>query len=484
MGLHAFTPGAMAAVMVIVGVIGLIAIGSCSTFDPSARRRPPISGGGGSVGGGGPGVKVPEITSYPVEPDIRVRIKQGATAARIEAPGTLSVRVEGQAPASVSAPLTISSDAGSIVISPGLSSNTLASGDVPGGSGGVRTFAPGTTVTLIDARAAAGKEATGGTEAQAPRGTIRIDGVDYPGWVLIRPATDSGPGSFDIIADMSIEDYLPGVLAKELFSHWPLAAYEAQAVCARTYALFERDRDRAAGRFFDVESTQSDQVFGGATTNATALNAVRNTRGIVLTHEGKIFKTYYSSTCGGRASSAADVWPISKGFEYNLAAPIQGQLREHWCQQARLYRWEVTRPANELAKRLASWGRNSGHAVRSIGAAVASVDVQSSNQTTRPARYLVVDDSGRQFSLSAEELRVACNTSAEGVPAFTPQTRVNSGDLEFERVGGEFKIRGRGFGHGVGMCQWCLKGLADRGVKWNDQVLLFYPGAQMMKVYP
>ncbi|MBL8962450.1 MAG: SpoIID/LytB domain-containing protein [Phycisphaeraceae bacterium] len=450
----AFSSATALAVLALSAVV--LSVWSCSSFDPvGGKRRPPVAGWPGDA----PSDR-PVTPLYESEPEIRVRIREPIETVRVEsASGLLAASPAGR-PSRVTGSAVVTAPNGAVRM-------TLP-------DGGFYEFPAGATVTI--------------TPADGPQvpATVRIDGTEYPGQISIRPRSDSGSGLLEVIATMPIEVYLPGVLSKELFANWPLAAYEAQAVCARTYALFQRSQDRAAGRAYDVESTQADQVFGGATANRTALEAVKSTRGMLLTYEGAIFKTYYSSTCGGRSASAADVWPTTRGFEYNLAAPIQGAPREHYCQAARLYRWETIRTTEELAKRLAAWGRHSGHAVRSVGT-VATVAVEKLNQTGRPSRYTVIDDRGRSFSLSGEELRVACNFAAQGFPPITPPTRVNSNDLEFTPIAGSgvptFQVRGRGFGHGVGMCQWCLKGLADRGVPWENQVLLFYPGARVVRAY-
>lgn len=464
----ALSPLTAIAVLLLAAVT--LAVWSCSTDPGYPRRRPaplPAAAGDAATPTLADPAPAPIVISplFEAEPDIRVRVRQAVETVRIECPTPIEASVPEARPL--------------VLVAPVIASSLPTGLRLTSGVGEAFDIGPGLDVTLVPIAA------SGSSPAQRPAAHLRIDGADFPGALTLRRASDTSPLAFDVIATMAIEDYLPGVLAKELFANWPLAAYEAQAVCARTYALFVRGLDRAAGRAFDVENSQADQVYGGATTNVTALRAVRNTRGVVLTYGGALFKTYYSSTCGGRAGSAADVWPISRGFEYNLAPPIQGAGRDHYCQAARLYRWEATRTADELGKRLAAWGRNAGHAVRSIGS-VRGVSVEKVNQTSRPSRYSVIDDRGRTFSLSGEELRVACNFSAEGYPAITPQTRVNSNDLEFIQMPATeltFLVRGRGFGHGVGMCQWCLKGMADRGIPWDQQVLTFYPGAQIIRGY-
>src|SRR5207248_1928652 len=100
-------------------------------------------------------------------------------------------------------------------------------------------------------------------------------------------------------------------------------AYEAQAVAARSYALHERERASALGLAFDVESSDKDQVYGGASASGPVREAVASTRGVVLMDGEKLLRAYFSSTCGGRAASARDTWPIGPGYEFNLAAPLQ-----------------------------------------------------------------------------------------------------------------------------------------------------------------
>jgi hypothetical protein len=94
-------------------------------------------------------------------------------------------------------------------------------------------------------------------------------------------------------------------------------------------------------------------------------------------------------------------------------------------------------------------------------------------------------------------MRLACNEGDSTVPtAVLPDVRngpthVRSGDLEFAVIpppastpgGGQIRIRGRGFGHGVGLCQYCAKGFAERGQDAATMLRTFYPGASVSKSY-
>lgn len=346
-----------------------------------------------------------------------------------------------------------------------------------------------------------------------PGGAIMVNGQSHPGRLrlsLRRDASGSA-GSFDAVEFVALEDYLPGVVAKEMLSNWPGEAYRVQAVCARTYALHERSRALVAGEAFDVESSDQDQVYAGITTNLPAIEAVRATRGQVITFDGRVLRAYFSSTCGGRTASARDTWPSGPGFEFNLAPPLQARQRDFACQDSPLYRWSVTRDTRELSDRIRTFGSRSQLMVRQLGE-VRAIEALGFNDDARPSQFRVVEPGGKWYQLSGEQLRLACNTSGLGIasaenlassasvmassagtpapgtrtvtlPAITRATRVNSSDFEASVRGRNVTITGRGFGHGVGMCQYCAKGFASRGESWQRMIPRFYPGAQVQKVY-
>ncbi len=316
---------------------------------------------------------------------------------------------------------------------------------------------------------------------------ITFRGSSYPGHVTLHTREDVSPGVFDVVEHVPMEMYLPGVVAKEMYPKWSPAAYEAQAICARSYALHERDRRRLKGELSDLDSTDADQVYGGLGAAGPVADAVRATRGQVLTWNGAPLRAYYSSTCGGRAASARDIWPTTRGFEFNLAPPIQGRDREHACQFSPLYRWTVTREASDVAKRLAAWGADQKLGVRAIKS-VAKIEPSRTSETGRPSQYKITDAQGKAWTVSAEQLRNALNFSgAKGLAPVTRETRLHGSDFEAfvagAGSGAKVTFSGRGFGHGVGLCQFCAEGFARQGEKPEAMLARFYPGAVITRAY-
>jgi len=310
--------------------------------------------------------------------------------------------------------------------------------------------------------------------------TLTVDSVAYLGAIVLSANSDN---TFDVVEHVSIEQYLPGVLSRELYPGWSETTYEAQAIAARSYALNERQRRLALGSSFDLQSTTRDQEYGGADASDRAKRAVRRTRGIVLTYQNAILRAYYSSTCGGRPASARDTWPISSGFEFNLAAPIQGVPHDCPDEFSPRYRWTVQRSTNTLVARLRAFGAARGMKIRSL-TSLRSIRQTRRNPAQRPATYTITDRQGASWRISAESLRLAFNhdgSSGLGKPA--KDSKVWSGDMEIRIDGDVVTINGRGYGHGVGLCQFGAEGLARKGASARSILKHYYTGAELKVLY-
>jgi len=355
-------------------------------------------------------------------------------------------------------------------------------------AGATRTFTPPLEISAVDDRLRV-VDAKGDVWLTPTRTAIvlrsasdepiRVQDSPIAGDLLIQP---HDADSLDVIERTTIERYLPGVLAAELYPSWSEASYRAQAVAARSYALHERARRRALGSSFDIEGSTRDQAYAGASASPTAQRAVERTHGVALTYQGRILRAYYSSTCGGHPASAADTWPTGPGFSFNLAPPIQASPRHHYCEFSPRYRWRATRDRARLAQRIAAFGRARDLGVKNLDGLTHMAPIER-NDAGRPAEYGIYDRDGKRWRLSAEQLRLALNASSEQMDEPASDQRAFSGDVRVRMVGDEAIIDGRGFGHGVGMCQFGAEGLARDGAGMFEILRFFYPGAEIERVY-
>ena len=119
--------------------------------------------------------------------------------------------------------------------------------------------------------------------------------------------------SLTVINDVPLEKYLQGVVPSEMPPSWEHDAHKAQAIAARSYALANLGKRGKYG--YDLKDTPEDQAYGGASAETPQTNnAVKETEGIVLVHDGKIIPAYYSASAGGKTTTAGQVWSKDLAF--------------------------------------------------------------------------------------------------------------------------------------------------------------------------
>ena len=298
---------------------------------------------------------------------------------------------------------------------------------------------------------------------------LHVDGTAYPGAMTL--ATRAAADRYDVVAHVHVEAYLPGVLGGELPSNWHINAYRAQAIAARTYALAQLAPSRH--KHFDLEATTASQVYEGLNAHDAARRAVRDTAGVVLAWDGRIFPAYYSSTCGGAGQDARFAFPAGENI-----APLHGNVRGTWCVASKYYRWgPIDRDAHGLASRISAWAKQSGHPVAAL-TSIRDICVTERNRADRPVQFTITDGRGRAFQLNAEPFRFACNHTSPGLPA--PSSPLRSSHVEPRVIRSIVRFEhGRGFGHGVGLCQFGAQAMAAQGRDYGAILNTYYPGARM-----
>jgi stage II sporulation protein D len=106
---------------------------------------------------------------------------------------------------------------------------------------------------------------------------------------------------------------------------------------------------------------------------------------------------------------------------------------------------------------------------------VVSVDVLTANRFGRPTRFLVTDSKGTRYALSGEEMRWAVNTGGVVLNSSFVKPINEATVVRF--------AEGHGWGHGVGMCQWCAETYAEEGMAHEDIVLRSFPGSALKRAY-
>lgn len=308
----------------------------------------------------------------------------------------------------------------------------------------------------------------GGTIELGPSGRRYLDTIELR-------AQDGGTVA---VNELSIEDYVAGVA--EMPSRWPLEALKAQAVAARTYAWYSMGSTVFDG--YDLCATVACQVFVGAdrvldgSTGERWQQAVDDTAGEVLLHDGAPILARYFSTSGGRTYANEDVFPASGPRPYLQAVEDPDDAVSPY------HRWTVRFTREEWDDLLAQ-----GETLR---ATVPVVAVERLGAVDDPgASVRVTGEDGTQVDVGARDLReflsrVAPQRHPDRFPGLRddrlrrlPST-VPSSRFEVEVTDDEVILHGQGWGHGVGLGQYGAQGRAERGETYEDILAAYYAGLE------
>ncbi|RZA04600.1 MAG: SpoIID/LytB domain-containing protein, partial [Proteobacteria bacterium] len=148
-----------------------------------------------------------------------------------------------------------------------------------------------------------GRVASGRLEVTAPGGFLRVDGKLYRQRLTVLARGNS----CTVINTVSLEKYLAGLINKEMVPSWPIEALKAQAVAARTYALYQAQQNH--GKDYDLDSSVLDQVYDGAASETPrSTSVVDATKGEVLAFANQPLKAYFHANCGGMTEVPVTVW--------------------------------------------------------------------------------------------------------------------------------------------------------------------------------
>ncbi|MCB0363739.1 MAG: SpoIID/LytB domain-containing protein [Bdellovibrionaceae bacterium] len=265
-------------------------------------------------------------------------------------------------------------------------------------------------------------------------------------------------GRIDVITELDVESYLSGVLPSEMPASWPLEALKAQVVASRSYMYSLMNEKQ--GEHFHLEASVFDQVYSmmnDVITNphhrGTISQVIRETKDQVLVDaQGEIVRAYYHSDCGGQTEEPGRVWGTGAKM---------GTVKDPSCPLSPHGLWTFKIKRKELGERLGrylSWPTDDPFM---------SLEVIDRSPSRRVGNLRVLFNRGEAI-LSAQDLRRVLGFS-----------RIKSTNFQLHWGAEDLTIHGRGFGHGVGMCQWGARTLANRGLSYQQILKHYYMKARI-----
>ena len=247
------------------------------------------------------------------------------------------------------------------------------------------------------------------------------------------------------INNVDLEQYLYSVVGAEAVSSWPIEALKAQAVAARSYALYKRDTE--SNRIYDVDTTIGTQVYKGLDSEYTTTHeAVNSTLGQIMTYNDQVILAAFHSSSGGYTENVEDVWtsplPYLRGVvDYDHQSPV--------------FEWQQVIPVSKIKSLVAGVGKISG--------------LQPEKMTPR-GRVITMKVTGDRGStiVKGKDLRKALD--------------LRSTLFRVATDGQNLRIKGRGFGHGLGLSQWGAYYLAQQGVNYHQILAHYYQSANLTRL--
>jgi stage II sporulation protein D len=356
---------------------------------------------------------------------------------------------------------------------------------------------------------------------------VLINGQKYRYRGDIEVDIDKVSRKLNIINIISMEEYLYGVLKKEISPQWPAEALKAQAIASRTFAIFTINMNKYIDKDYNICATTNSQAYGGVNHEDTLTNrAVDETRGLIMVYNGKLINAVYHSDSGGYTEDSENVWgsympylrSVKSIFEEKVSSPH--------------HTWEYSINEKNLTEKL----QEEGYKIDSV----ASIKIAKKSETGRINElaftsgnneiiYMKANDFRRligpdlirstlfDIKVIEKELNIMNNTEGkeiiekkedqeESIKDILEQKKdwtikelielmkkrkeekkkeekVYEVKIEKIDVPLTFLFSGLGDGHGVGMSQWGAYGMSVQGARYQDILKYYYKGIKIIKEY-
>jgi len=297
---------------------------------------------------------------------------------------------------------------------------------------------------------------------------IKVNGKRYRGKIQI----SSSGNSIDIVNVIKLEDYVKGVLAKEM----PIGkngenfeALKALAVCVRTYAI---QKMKDGKLYFDIYADTRDQVYGGVDAETPNSNkAVDETNNLILKYDGNAATIFYHSTCGGYTESSVNAF-TKEEIPYLISVKDGNEPN---CKISPRFQWEETYSRELIVSRLKNYSLldNQNFNLEDI-----SVLSRFSSGRVDELEIKLSNDDGEEnlIVLRGNEIRsIIRNANGKSI--------LWSNMFDVDLNSNSVILSGKGFGHGVGLCQWGAISLSRKGWDYSEILDHYYPGITIETIY-
>lgn len=306
-------------------------------------------------------------------------------------------------------------------------------------------------------------------------GEVKWQDRSYRGGLMFVP-TDT---AMLIVNRIDVEEYLRGVVPLEIGGRTTTdhAAVEAQAVAARSFTYTKMLASTSRG--FDLGTTEADQVYGGiAAETFWGDLAVAATAGWVLSYRGQVVNAPYHSACGGTTALPSEVWRGGQDGYLRSVSDTSSRTGRPWCDLSPRVAWERRLNAIDLANGVARYAPTYTTLPAGASGSIRDVRIDGLSASGR-VKALVLSTGSGDVTIRGNDVRYVLRPVGGDIlptTSFSISTeRSSAGQIS------AVIVRGRGNGHGVGMCQWGAIARARAGADFRTILKAYYPGADLTR---
>lgn len=333
-----------------------------------------------------------------------------------------------------------------------------------------------------------------------------------------------------IVNELPLEEYLYSVVPSEMPTSYGKEALKVQAVCARSYAYNQLLSNQYMEYGAHVDDSTSFQVYNNVEENKDSIEAVKDTYGQVLNYDDEVITAYYFSTSCGYTSSASEVWMSNTPLEYltgklqvdedktkELDLTAEKEFRDFIINEEydtydsdfSWYRWQVKVPVDDLKKTIDAnlktrYNANSRLIQTLVDGKYISTpvdtvgNIKSITVTKRAtggvATEIIIKGTKNTVKVISEyNIRILLSPSGNDVVrkddskvsnmSLLPSAFIILDEIRTDNKLTGYKIRGGGYGHGVGMSQNGVKAMVEDGYKYEEILEHYYTGVKVASIY-
>ncbi|OHD63212.1 MAG: hypothetical protein A2176_11625 [Spirochaetes bacterium RBG_13_51_14] len=279
---------------------------------------------------------------------------------------------------------------------------------------------------------------------------LLLNGLPYRGTMEIIGLN----GTALVINVLHIHEYLVSVVPGEIPADWEEEALKAQAVAARTYTYYHLLAGRKNPQPYDLDATAQSQVYRGMNDEKPrTTEAVASTAGVVIVYDYQPIISYFHSTCGGRTTDDRYVWN-------QRDLPYLTGVRCGYCGESTKFLWEYILTLDEIREAVSKTYRAIGR-IRNIA-------------------FRKKDD--RVLEIVIHHNRGVTRISGNNFRLLFPPEKIRSLYFTSKQYNKGLILTGHGWGHGVGLCQWGARGMAQKGFTYREILKHYYSGVEIASV--